>query len=359
MEPDYEGFLYPQVDKEKCVRCHLCETVCPVCNKDSREKTVEAYAAYTKNADTLHNSSSGGIFSEIAEYILKQNGVVFGASFSEDFTVKHTLIESIDNLEILRGSKYLQSDMNSCYVQAKQMLDAGRLVLFSGTPCQVEGLIMFLKRDYSNLITQDVICHGVPSPLVWKKYIAWLETSMNSRIVYANFRDKKDGWSDFGLRIGFSNGMEYRKRLTEDIFMQGFLENIYLRPSCYCCHFKTMHRASDFTLGDFWGVRHVCPQMEHSDGTSLVWLNTEKAKKIWTELENKVICEKVDLLKSIKYNIAAVESVSIPKKREQFFTLMESSTIHKAVRDALPQVSATKKIARKAKIIINKICHRN
>lgn len=350
MEPDSEGFLYPSLDENECINCHLCETVCPALDKNhSRENKVKAYAAYSKNCATLNHSSSGGIFREIAEFVIQNKGVVYGAAFGDDHTVKHTAVERFEDLQLLQGSKYLQSDVNDCFIQAKQMLETGRLVLFTGTPCQVEGLKKYLKRDYDNLLTQDIVCHGVPSPLVWKKYIAEMEKNNHTTISDVNFRDKKYGWHNFSLRIGLADGSEYRKVFREDPFMRGFLDNVYLRLSCYACHYKTMNRISDFTLADFWGVQNVCPEIAHPKGASLVWLNTDKSKMIWEELKDRLIYKKVDLEQAVRYNTAATSSVLMPKSRMRFFALLDANSVEAAVNAVLPREHAYKKIVRKVK----------
>lgn len=356
MKFDSEGFLYPHIDEKKCIACHLCESVCSESdNLECRDNIVEAYAAYTKDSDVLNNSSSGGVFSEIAKFVINRKGIVYGAGFSDDFTVKHIAVETIEELRLLRGSKYVQSEMGNCYAHVKQMLDSGRLVLFTGTPCQVVGLKKYLHRDYDHLLTQDIICHGVPSPLVWKKYIEQLEENGGGRIADINFRDKKYGWKNFSLRIGLSNGGEYRKRYNKDLFMRGFLDNIYLRPSCYNCNHKNLQRISDFTLADFWGIQHVCPEMENPDGTSLVWLNTDKSKKFWKEIKDGLIYKTVDLEQAIKYNSAAVTSVAIPENRTLFFDLMRNSEINEAIKVVLPKDNLDRRIAQKVKNVIRKM----
>lgn len=353
MESDSEGFLYPHIDDKSCVNCHLCNKVCSALN---REKCIgnecDAFAAYTKNQYTHINSSSGGIFAEIAQLIIENRGVVFGAAFSEGYTVRHIMVDSVDNLKLLQGSKYLQSDMRDTYAQVKKMLDTERWVLFTGTPCQVEGLRNFLKRDYNQLITQDIVCHGVPSPLVWKKYIEWKEANAHSTVSSVNFREKNFGWKKFSLCVALSNGTEYRRKFNEDLFMKGFLSNIYLRPSCYQCRFRSVHRISDFTLADFWGIQHVCPEMEHPDGTSLIWLNSDKAKAIWGEVKEKLIYKKVDLNEAIRYNTAAVSSIQLPMVRTRFFELFQSKPIDVAISAVLPKENAFKKLARKMKKLL-------
>ncbi|MEE1328144.1 MAG: Coenzyme F420 hydrogenase/dehydrogenase, beta subunit C-terminal domain [Oscillospiraceae bacterium] len=356
METDTEGFLYPNIDEERCVHCHLCEKICPV-NGYTTESYghQEAYAAYSLKDDVLKRSSSGGIFSEIAAYVIAQGGVVFGAAFTKEHAVKHIAVDTAEELDLLRGSKYLQSDMNDCYIQVKQLLDSGRLVLFTGTPCQVDGLKSYLKTDYDNLITQDIICHGVPSPLVWKAYLRQMEAKTDTSVSTVNFRDKKYGWDRYCLFVKLSNESEYRKNVTEDLYMRGFLANIYLRPSCYQCRNKSTNRKSDFTLADFWGIKHVCPEMENPDGTSLVWVNSEKAKAIWEEIRDGFVYRKVDIDKAVRYNSAAVSSVAMPPKRAAFFELIRNNSFEESINAVLPKDNFFKKLMRKAKKTVKSV----
>ena len=352
MEPDGEGFCYPRIDQSKCIHCRLCETVCPVgkAKNDRGEEVIPpAYAAYSQDHETQFNSSSGGVFREIAAYVIGNGGAVFGAAFTDGHTVEHIGVETMEGLRKLQGSKYVQSDMNSCCLQVRQMLSDGRLVLFTGTPCQIAGLKGFLRQDYENLITQDIICHGVPSPMVWKKYLREVAEESHSGISNVNFRDKKYGWNRYHVRFGLTNGREKRKEFSDDLYMKGFLQNIYLRPSCYCCSFKTVHRSSDFTLADFWGVGKVCGEMEHRDGTSLVWLNSEKAEQIWEKIREKLRYVQVDLTEAIRYNSAAVSSVAKPPCRELFFELIRNHGFRDAVKTVLPKTGMLKRILNKLK----------
>lgn len=352
MEPDGEGFFYPRIDQNKCIHCHLCEIICTAgrieydCDGDA---APPAYAAYNLNSETQRNSSSGGLFREIAAYVIGNGGAVFGAAFTDDHMVAHIVVETLDALRQLQGSKYVQSDMNSCYLQARQMLADGRLVLFTGTPCQIAGLKSFLRRDYENLITQDIICHGVPSPMVWKQYLRQAAADAHSGISNVNFRDKKSGWNRYHVRIGLMNGQERRKEFGEDLYMKGFLQDIYLRPSCYQCSFKTIRRYSDFTLADFWGIGHVCDEMEHRDGTSLVWLNSEKAEQIWEKIRENLRYAQVDLKEAIRYNSAAVSSAAKPQSRERFFELIENHSFNDAVNAVLPKRSMLNRILNRLK----------
>lgn len=319
MEQDTEGFLYPKIDKTKCVSCCICEKFCPAINRiNIVNKQKEAYACFTKDEETRLNSSSGGLFTEIASWIIQNNGVVFGASFTKDFyTVEHIEVDNLSALEKLRGSKYLQSDIGDTYKKAKNYLEQGRYVLFSGTPCQIVGLKSYLGKDYDNLFTQDIICHGVPSQLVWKKYLLYLEKKYKSKTKSVSFRNKRYGWENYCISIELEKG-RYIKRNVDDNYMKAFLSDLDLRPSCYDCHYKTKDRISDFTLADFWGVKNILPEMNDDKGTSLIVLHTKKAKDLFSIISDNLYLRKVDFESAIKYNSAMTRSCALPKNRDEF-----------------------------------------
>ena len=321
MVSDEEGFWYPQVDKSKCIDCGLCEKVCPIIHKwqpdDSR--TTTAMAAINTNEEIRLKSSSGGIFTLIAEKIIDQGGVVFGAAFSDDFkTVRHICVDNIADLDKLRGSKYVQSKIGDTYKQAKEYLDSGRKVLFTGTPCQIGGLYSYLRKPYENLFTQDIICHGVPSPMVWERYVDFHEKKSASSTQRMFFRHKKYGWKTYAVLFEFSNNTAYVKRLHEDAYMRAFLSNSCLRPSCYACSFKSIKRQADITLADFWGIQNVLPEMDDDKGTSLVMVHSEKGRVLLDELSDKIKSRTVytDIIE--KYNPSIAKSVAVNDKREGF-----------------------------------------
>lgn len=306
---DDEGFLYPKIDKDKCINCGLCEKICPILKKEKlQKKDIEkkiplAYAMKNKNLEVRMKSSSGGIFSLIAEYVLNQNGVVFGAGFDKNFKVVHTKIDKVEDIEKLRISKYVQSEIGDTYRQAKELLNEGRIVLFTGTPCQIGGLLSFLGKDYPNLYTQDLICHGVPSPKVWEKYVEYREKEANSKIEKVIFRKKVDSWKRYSFSFMFKNKTEYlRTPYYKDPMMKMFLLNKCLRPSCHKCAFKEINRFCDITLADFWGINGVKPEMNDDKGTSLVLIHSEKGKKLFEEIKDKVDLCPVDFYKAIRHN---------------------------------------------------------
>lgn len=318
MQQDNEGFLYPSIDDTQCIQCGLCEKVCPVLNKYETTHQPIAYAVQNKDEKIREESSSGGFFTLLAEYIIGQGGIVFGAAFNGNFEVSHIAIDNKDDLGKLRGSKYVQSRIGDTYKEAKKYLEEGRYVLFSGTPCQVQGLLKYLGKEYEKLITQDIICHGTPSPFVWKTYLKDHEAKAGSKIQKVVFRYKKYGWKSFSMYLEFSNGTKYEKTHTEDTYMRCFLADLCLRPSCYECNFKDKMRASDFTLADLWGVSNIIPEFDDNKGTSLVLVNSEKGRNIFTLLTEYIRFDAVDVDQAIRFNSAMIKSVEKPAKRDTF-----------------------------------------
>lgn len=335
MKTDEEGFYYPQIDSSLCINCGLCEKVCPIINPIKCNKTendIAAYAAYTKDLNIRLKSSSGGLFTEIASYIIDNGGIVFGAALNKNLFVEHISVETIEDLEKLRGSKYVQSTIGNTYKQAKDQLDKGRLVLFTGTPCQINGLYTYLRKDYDNLITQDIICHGVPSPLVWKQYLKYIENKTGSKPTNISFRDKRNGWQSYSLVFSLENGGEYIESSKDSLFMKAFLSDLCLRPSCYNCKFKSKVRISDFTLADFWGINNVLPEFNDNNGVSLILINSSKAHIILENIKDRIVLKQVDLDAALRYNPSAYKSSKQPKKRHAFMKNIQSMPFDEIVR---------------------------
>lgn len=355
MKTDNEGFWYPNIDKNKCINCNLCEKVCPIINPVKRADSKKiAYASMNKDEQVRMKSSSGGMFSILAEYIIKNNGVVYGAGFDEDFNIKHKRILCNTDLDSLRGSKYVQSSIGDIYKQVKNDLESNKPVLFTGTPCQVEGLRSYLKKEYINLITMDFICHGVPSPLVWKKYLEEMKKSKQENIKNIYFRNKDIGWKIFSLKIIFDEKI-YSNTLNNDLFMKGFLQDVYLRPSCYNCKFKKINRISDITVADFWGIENVLPKMDDDRGTSLIVVHSEKGKQLFDELSEKMIVNEVNLNEAIKYNSSMITSVKYNKKRKKFFMELNSRKNLIDLLSRYTRISFSIKLKNKIKMEIKKL----
>ena len=319
MEEAADGFLYPILDKSRCTNCDKCKQLCPVLQKKEVINSPITYAAFNKDEKVRQDSSSGGIFTLLAFYVIDNGGVVFGACFDEHFNVVHNISDKKEDIAKFRGSKYVQSTIGSAYKLAKNYLDNGRMVLFSGTPCQIGGLMAYLGKNYENLITQDFICYGVPSPKVLRKYIDYREKVANSKTTKIMFRRKDEGWKKSYMAFYFKNETEYSEIKYKDMMFKLFYRNICLRLSCHNCAFKSVHRQSDITLADFWGIENVLPHMDDGKGTSLVFVNSEIGVKIFGEIEHNLVYEKTDIEQSIKSNPYVAESVPMHSRREEFF----------------------------------------
>ena len=341
MEADEEGFIYPKIDESICIRCNKCENICPIYHPDSPKGRTETYVGYSINEPVRKSSSSGGIFSLIAEYVLGQNGVVFGAAFDEEFMVHHICIQSEEELCKLRGRKYVQSRLGNTYTEAGNYLKENRLVLFSGTACQIAGLKKFLGKEYDNLLTIDVLCHGVPSPKIWKLYLEDQEKKYDSSISSIQFRNKKFGWKKFAVNMQFKNGQEYSVPFFKDKFMNMFLSNIDLRPSCHHCHFKEFPRVSDVTIGDSWGIESYMPEMDDDKGTSVISVYTGKGKKVLNEIQKNLIVKKTELDKALPISADSRKSVPEHPNRKKYWTALQAGKsldeIHKYVKKNIIQ----------------------
>lgn len=333
MRPDEEGFLYPEIDNGKCINCNLCERVCPIKNKKvSEEKTLKAYGAFNKNLDTRMKSSSGGVFSVLAENVIDKGGAVFGVGLNENFEAVHMCVENKEDLHKLRGSKYVQSKVGDSLKKAKEILEQGRMVLFSGTPCQIEGLKAYLGRDYENLITQDIICHGVPSPLVWKKYVEYRQGVANGKAEEIHFRKKVDSWKHYYVYFRFDNGQVYQKSAFADPMMRMFFMHWCLRPACHKCAFKDKHRNGDITLADFWGIKKVLPKMYDKKGVSLVLTHSKKGERLLQEVSGELELLEVSPEKALKHNPSMTKSSKSSFRRKGFIKSLYCKPFEKVVK---------------------------
>ena len=320
MVRDNEGFLYPEVDKEKCVNCGMCKKVCPILNKSKlNEFKPKAYLFQNSNEEIRKDSTSGGIFTAIGEFVIKNNGIVYGATFDDNFVVNHIGVESVDKLSKFRKSKYVQSNQNNCFKEIKQYLDNGKLVCYSGTPCQVGGLRAYLRKDYENLILVDIMCHSVPSPLVFEKYKRYILKKMNAnKILNINFRDKsKYGYKYSMMTVETDNGI-YSQGIDTDPYLRAFFGDTSVRPSCYNCHFKTMKRVSDLTIWDCFNINEIDKSFDDDKGTTRVLVQSEKGKKLLENLDN-VRLKELDINIAIKKVKEMTNSVNYNSKRKEFF----------------------------------------
>lgn len=334
MECDEEGFLYPVTDERMCIHCGICQKVCPVLHKYNGNSVGKAYACINLNESVHMDSSSGGVFALIAQYVLQKEGVVFGAAFDDSLNVKHIEINSEKEIFKLQGSKYLQSSIMDTYKKVEEYLKNDVFVLFTGTPCQISGLKAYLGKEYKNLITQDIICHGVPSPKVWQIYLKYLETSTNEKIskeIPPQFRNKTSGWKKNSVLVAFSGGGQILEEASKNLYMKAFLNNLCLRNSCYNCHSKSLERQSDITLADFWGVENVCPEMFDAKGTSLVFVNSEKGRILFECILHEMRYKEVDINAAVKYNTSAYKSCERNPKRAGFMREITSENFARTV----------------------------
>lgn len=338
MKVDHEGFYYPIINEAECVDCGLCNEVCPIQMRTELDDDVmpRAYAAFAKDDEVRKKSSSGGLFSVLACEVIKQNGCVFGAVMSADCkTVFHAKAQNLEELAAMCGSKYVQSRILDTYKCVEEELKKYRMILFSGTPCQVAGLKAYLGREYENLICIDLICHGVPSPKLWKKYVEYRENRAGAPAQRTVFRYKKYGWKTFSILFEFSNNTEYEHILSKDMFGQMFFQNICLRPACYQCGFKKLHHKSDITLADFWGCDDICPELDDDKGLSLVLVHSDKGGRLLEQISKQLVIKLVDG-SWIDGNRAIIQSVVRPKSREHIFEKIDEKSMRWIAMKYLP-----------------------
>lgn len=322
MVEDNEGFRYPQVNSSFCINCGLCEKVCPVINVKQQEvKKQRAFLLQNKKDLVRHECASGGAFSAIASWVIKQEGVVFGVSFKDGFSgVQHTYAEKEEDLAKFRNSKYVQSEVGDAYSQVRHFLKEDRWVLFSGTPCQIEGLVSFLRGPYAKLVLVDIVCYGVPSPGFFRNYISWQRNRLGGKFTKFFFREKRLCYNYTSVSIyNEDEEQNYHVGVERDKYMRSFFSNRNIRPSCYDCKFKKLHRISDFTIWDCYDVRRFSRNFDEN-GTNRVLVHTEKGMKILDGIRNHVRLEEhADVDFFIKDEFALTHSVTMPEDRRKFF----------------------------------------
>ncbi len=355
MVEDEKGFKHPQINKEKCINCNLCVKVCPIIHKlEGNVFLRKAYACINKNETERKKSSSGGIFVLLAKEIIKNNGVVYGACLNNEFKVVHQRITSEKEIEKLMGSKYVQSEIGENFKAVQKDLKKGYQVLFTGTPCQIEGLKAFLRKEYDNLYTQDIICHGVPSPLVWEKYKRYRKEIDHEIPQEISFRNKDEGWHLYNMKFSYKSGA-YKQIQKEDLFMKAFLKNTILRNSCYNCNVKKINRVSDITLGDYWGIEKFFEQMDDNKGVSAVIIQSQKGMELFDKIKENLIFEKTTIDDIVKYNPSLNKSVDCDPNREKFFENMNKISFDELVRKYTYKPTIIKRVIRKIKKIIKLI----
>lgn len=302
MKEDDHGFRYPVVQKDICINCHKCEFVCPMHKDGINVSQFDIYAIQNKNENIRKQSSSGGIFSLIANEVIHKNGIVYGAIWDKDLSVKHTSVKKIEDLYKLRGSKYIQSHINDIYKDIENNLNLEQIVLFSGTGCQIAGLKNYLSKEYSNLFTVEIVCHGMPSEMIFRNYIKNIEKKRNKKIKSINFRNKIEGWSNYHISFFFDDDTAFSERAAENDFMNGYIQNLYLRPSCKVCPFKLMKSGSDILLGDFWGVDQFGEPWNDNAGTSVVFIHSDRGRQMIEKIRDKSDIMGVKLESAIQFN---------------------------------------------------------
>ena len=337
LRADDEGFFYPVVDVLKCIDCGLCERVCPVLVQDDEREPLSTYAAVNQDNEIRGKSSSGGIFTPLAESVIADGGIVFGAVFNKRWEVVHAAAHNVDELASMRGSKYVQSEIGECYKLAKKYLGEERKVLFTGTPCQIAGLRRYLRKEYSNLICVDIICHGVPSPAVFKTYISEQSKRLGfdiKDIKNINFRDKRNGWHDsrfvcrYVTKLGESDIVQ---PLSQNLYFKGFIRDLYLRPSCHACPSKKFKSGSDITIADLWGVENITPELDDNQGVSLICINSEIGQYYFNKIKKETKFKKIALTDALEHNQSAYSSAIEHGKRKKFFAAFGKEPFHSII----------------------------
>lgn len=324
LKKNIEGFLYPFIDRSLCVDCGLCKKVCDF---QSRNNTIEvmcgypqAWAVKHKKKEVIQCSTSGGAFTAISDYVLRNSGVVYGAILDDDFDVKHSRAVSESERNAFRGSKYVQSDLEDIFASVKQDLEKGRMVLFTGTPCQCSGLKSFLqnaKQSTERLILCDIVCHGTPSPLLWRKHIESIKKRYKKPLIDYQFRAKINGWHNHTEVALFKDG----KSLYASSFIQKhknlFYSHLTLRESCYNCKYTTTYRNTDITIADFWGIEKIFPDWDDDTGISLILVNNKKGSIVFDGIQTDLECRKVELKDCLQPQLQ--HPASRPDGRDKFW----------------------------------------
>lgn len=355
MVEDKEGFKYPKVDKTKCINCGLCDKTCPLLNKrkkeeENRTSTPKVIAAWSKNEYTRLDSTSGGTFSELAKVIYKENGYVVGAVYNKEWMVEHIISDDIKDLDKIRSSKYLQSNIGDTFKRIREKLEEGKKVLICGSPCQISGLYNYLKKDYQNLYTCDFICRGMNSPKIFKKYIQDLEKRYHSKVAKIKFKNKIHGWHNFSTRVDFKNGKTYIGGRYVDSYMVGYLKyNAFIRPCCYECQFKDMPKVADITLADFWGIDEIDKSLDNNQGTSMVLLNSKKGEELFEKVKPNMCYKEIKSDKVFEGNVCANKPVEKTSIRDKVFEEIDSLTYKQLSNKYFPEPNRKERLKIKVK----------
>lgn len=340
MKPDFEGFLYPFVNAERCVECGLCDAVCPVQNPVSCDELErKSYVIRTKDSHVLDHSTSGGFITPLGQWVIKQNGVICGAAFNNDFKVVHKIVGGgTHSLSDLRGSKYVQSDLTDCFATIKRYLEQGTTVCFVGTTCQVYGLKKFLRKKYETLVTVDLVCHGTPSPKLWDKYLEYQKNNYHSEIEDISFRNKTYGYHSSTMRIQFKNGKTYYGSARVDPMLKSFFKEISSRPSCYQCYFKNLERCSDFTIYDCWHADQLVVGLADDDkGYTNLIVQSKKGEQVLEKIKQDFDIYPVDTERAIALDGIMVRNAAHPHpKREEYYQDMDRDEVAEHIEKFIP-----------------------
>jgi len=333
---DDEGFWYPDIDEVKCIHCNCCIQTCPIFKEFEFAKSQpKVYAAWSENLDVRLNSTSGGVYFELANQALLRNGYIIGCIYMDEYkSAVHIVSNDHAGLQKIMGSKYFQSDTAGIYVQTKQLLESGKLVLFCGTPCQNAALSLFLKKEYNNLYQVDFVCRGINSPKAFRKYMEELERRYKSKLKLVHLKNKSKGWQNLGTFIQFNNGKTYYRNRYTDPWVNGYIVgNLFMRPSCAQCKFKKLPRISDVTLGDFWGL--PVKKEDSFNGVSVVLINSEKGHLLLNWAEENLFIENHTLEEATSGNPCILNPASMGERRTEFFKRIDNEDFSKVVWDLL------------------------
>lgn len=325
MVADAEGFLYPDINQDDCIDCHICQKTCPGRHADEIRhggNGQEIIAATNQDPALLNKSSSGGVFLELCTYVIAQGRMVAGAIYDDEMTIRHVLRERMEDCLAFAGSKYAQSSLGDIFSEIKETLKTGRLVLFSGTPCQIAGLRRYLKKSHPNLLTCDLVCHGVASPLAFEGYVKWLEGYQKKRIASICMKDKTHGWLNPQIRVEFSNGKELNGSDETQVWQRAYNSALYMRPSCYRCPYTSFQRTGDISLGDFWAVQNIKPDIFNPNGVSLVLLNTEMGREVFSHIKGNFKTEPLSEKEAIQSSLSV--PVKMPEGRSSVMNSLSS-----------------------------------
>ncbi len=347
MVEDQEGFFYPEIDKDKCINCNKCKNICSNYNTSLGNEKV--YVAINKNEKELEESSSGGMFYILAKYVIEKNGVVFGVEYDENLKVRHNFYETLEECKRFQGSKYVRSDINDSYRKVEEFLKDDRYVLFTGTPCQCNALKTYLVKEYEKLILCDIICHANPSQKVFDKYKNEIENSRDKKIKMIYFRTKNNGWRNQTPIIEYMDN----EKEEEKTFFSAFVKELINRPSCHSCVFASSNRVTDFSIGDFWGIEKVMPEVEDKDtGISLFMVNSKKASEVFDNVKEYIKYKEVDKDLAFLYNHN--KNVPMHRNREKFFNNLDKISVIDNINQNI-KFSFIRKVFRKCKSLLNKI----